>query len=203
LKQLLSRLMHRYATPLTTGLFLVSAISGVALFFRWAPALWHSMHEWLSMVLLAPFVFHIVKNWKSLIGYLRRKQLLWPLVLCIVVSIPFAWQNMGRTGENPSFRMARMLTTTPLASLAPVLKTTPEALVDRVKQHGYETATAESTLDALTAGSGTPATRVLFQVMPQSGPPPGAAGPQEGQRRREGQGQGQGPRAGQGEQRPQ
>ncbi len=42
--------LARYATPLTTGLFIVSLVSGIALFFHWGGAAFHGMHEWLSMV---------------------------------------------------------------------------------------------------------------------------------------------------------
>ena len=46
------------ATPFTTGLFLVSLISGIALFFHWESRVFHGMHEWLSMVLIAPFIIN-------------------------------------------------------------------------------------------------------------------------------------------------
>jgi hypothetical protein len=74
---------------LTTGLFLVSAISGIALFFRWSPGSFHAMHEWLSM-LLAPFVLHMWRNWGAFMTYIKRNTLWIPLALCIIISIPFA-----------------------------------------------------------------------------------------------------------------
>ena len=55
----MNRYFDRYATPLITGFFIVSAVSGVALFFRWTPSAFHAMHEWLSMVLLVPFALHL------------------------------------------------------------------------------------------------------------------------------------------------
>ena len=54
--------VNRFSTPLTLGLFAISAISGMALFFHLGQGVFHSMHEWLSMVLLAPFAFHL---WKT------------------------------------------------------------------------------------------------------------------------------------------
>ena len=45
-------LLQRYATPLITGLFLVSLISGTALFFHIAQSTFREMHEWLSLVLV-------------------------------------------------------------------------------------------------------------------------------------------------------
>ena len=52
----MSSLLSRYATPLTTGLFLVSLVSGIALFFHLGAAAFHGMHEWLSMALMATLV---------------------------------------------------------------------------------------------------------------------------------------------------
>ena len=46
--------LYRYATPLITGLFLVSLISGLALFLHIGPGGLHPMHEWLSLVLILP-----------------------------------------------------------------------------------------------------------------------------------------------------
>ncbi len=45
-------MFSRYATPFITGLFLVSLISGIALFFHVGPGGFHGMHEWLSMLLI-------------------------------------------------------------------------------------------------------------------------------------------------------
>ena len=61
-------ILYRYATPFTTGLFLVSLVSGVALFFHVGPAAFHGMHEWLSMVLILPFVLHMWRNWRPMLS---------------------------------------------------------------------------------------------------------------------------------------
>ena len=122
--------INRFATPLTTGLFLVSLVSGVALFFHWVPGAFHAMHEWLSMFLLVPVALHVWKNWKGLMGYLRHKTLLIPLLASLLVAVPFTVSGLtGSRGGNPAFRAIPLLTQAPLSDLAPVLKTTPDALL--------------------------------------------------------------------------
>lgn len=159
--------INRYATPLTTGLFIVSLISGVALFFHWQPGAFHTMHVWLSMVLLIPFVLHIWKNWNSLMGYFRRKTMLVPLIASLVVAVPFAVNGLsGARGGNPAFRAIPLMTQARLADLAPVLKTTPDKLIGALKQRGYEVASADETLNAVAAKSGKRANELLFAVMP-------------------------------------
>ena len=158
------RWLHRFGTPLTVGLFLVSAISGIALFFRWAPQAFHSMHEWLSLVLLAPFAVHMWKNWRPLVGYIRRRTLAIPLVLSVVVAIPFAinGHTATRTGS-PAFRVVRLMTAAPLTALAPLLKTTPERLQTALQDRGYTVAAVSDRFDAIVPAS---PERVLFELLP-------------------------------------
>jgi len=167
-EKILNAFFTRYVTPLTTGLFLVSAISGIALFFRWAPGSFHAMHEWLSMLLLVPFVLHMWRNWGAFMTYVTRKTLWIPLALCIVISIPFAWpSSQGQSGGgNPAFRVVRLMTQAPLASLAPMLKTSPDELVTRLQGLGYKTTSADDTLDKIAASSNEQSLNILLKLLP-------------------------------------
>jgi len=161
---------NRYATPLTTGLFAVSAISGIALFLHWAPGLFHEMHEWLSVVLLAPFGLHAWRNWKSLTLYAKRGTLVLPLIAAVAVAMPFAvsgWRE-GGSGGNPAFRTMALMTQARLADLAPILHTTPDALLTTLRREGYQASSGNDTLDTIAAGSGKPASAILFTLMPRS-----------------------------------
>jgi hypothetical protein len=163
----LSTLIHRFATPLTTGLFAVSTISGVALFFHWAPAAFHAMHEWLSVVLLLPFALHLWKNWRSLLGYAKRGYLVLPLLACLIVAAPFVASGLtGGSGGNPAMRTTTLMTSAPLSNLAPLLKTTPDALLATLRQQGYQAVSADQTLAAIAAVSGKSAAEALVVVLP-------------------------------------
>src|SRR3982750_3833021 len=103
--------INRFATPLTAGLFAVSTISGIALFFHWMPGAFHAMHEWLSILLLAPFALHAWKNWRPLLGYAKRGALLVPLVASVLVALPFTVSGLTRnSGGNPAFRAIPLMT---------------------------------------------------------------------------------------------
>lgn len=158
--------VSRFATPLTSALFLVSAISGVALFFHLASPVFHSMHEWLSLVLLAPFVLHVWKNWKALIGYGRRGTLLMPLLAAFVVAVPFAWSGLTGPVRGPASRLVPLMTHARLSELAPVLKTTPDALLASLRTHGFDARSAEDSLSAVARASGKEPAEVLFAVVP-------------------------------------
>jgi hypothetical protein len=163
-----TRFIERYATPLTTGLFVVSAVSGTALFFHTSQGVFHEMHEWLSMVLLLPFALHLWKNWRPLVAYAKRGTLTIPLAGALIIAVPFAIGGMSDSkGGNPAFRTTSLMTAARLADLAPVLETTPDALAATLKQRGFPVDSTDETLDVVAAASGKPAPEILFAVMPR------------------------------------
>ncbi|MDO5621276.1 MAG: DUF4405 domain-containing protein [Paracoccus sp. (in: a-proteobacteria)] len=138
---------NRYATPFTTGLFTVSLISGVALFFHIGPAGLHGMHEWLSMVLILPIALHVWRNWRAFGNYFRyvpmRTALLVSAVLAGLFLIPTG--ESGRSGP-PQFTLARQLMAAPVTVVAPALGSSTEDLTARLKAAGITLATPDQPL---------------------------------------------------------
>ena len=164
-------LLNRAATPLTTGLFAVSTVSGIALFFHFAPAAFHGMHEWLSMVLIVPFALHLWKNWRPFTAYVKRGALWWALGASVAAALVFAAPALTGSnggGGNPAFRAMAAMTAAPLADLAPVLRTTPDALLAALKERGYAAGSAAETLDGVAAARGEPARDLLLTLLPPS-----------------------------------
>lgn len=167
----LNDFMHRYGTPFTTGLFTVSAISGVALFFRWAPRTFHAMHEWLGMLLLVPFTLHLWKNWKPLLAYAKRKTLVAPLALSLLAAVLFALSAIlsGNSG-NPAAQTMILMTQASLADLAPVLQATPEELLHHLQQQGYKAGSTSDSVSAIAAASQARPNEVLYTMLPARRP---------------------------------
>jgi hypothetical protein len=157
--------LNRYATPLTLGLFAVSTVSGVALFLHVGQSYFHVMHEWLSIVLLVPFVLHVWKNWSPMVLYWRRGAFLTPVLASLAAAVLFAWLGHAgvQQGVSPAV-LAGVLTRAPLVDLAPVLKTTPDALQAALVAKGY---TVASTQDSLAKIAGPEARKALAAVLPQ------------------------------------
>ena len=60
----------------------------------------------------------------------------------------------------------QLLTQTPIKDLAPVLKTTPDALQANLLQRGYKIASANDTLSMTASSAGVPPMKVLLEVIP-------------------------------------
>ena len=151
------RLLQRYATPLIIGLFLVSLVSGVALFLGVGQGLFHEMHEILSMVLILPFALHLWKNWRPLTTYLSRPPMTVALALSAAAALAFALGGMaegGQAGGPPQFAFAHAMMANSPAAIAPLLGTTPEALVARLGEAGFTVAGPDEALSDIASASG-------------------------------------------------
>lgn len=156
---MLTTIMNRYATPFTTGLFLISLISGIAIFFHWGDAYFRGMHEWLSMVLIVPFVFHVVKNWRPMLSYLKRGWLIWPLAVCAIAGLAFAWPALtasgsAPTGGNPAMALIRLVSAGTIEQIAPLAKKSPDQLAEALKAKGFKVESNTATLADIATASG-------------------------------------------------
>ncbi len=158
--------LNRYATPLTTGLFLVSALSGIALFFHWNSAAFHGMHEWLSLALLIPFAVHVWKNWTGIVVYFHKKTLVLPLVLSLLVAVPFAVPALTSASQgNPARIALRLLETTPLEDLAPILKKDPAEITSDLREMGYVVSSSKESLRKVATVSDVDTRHVLYELI--------------------------------------
>lgn len=156
------RVLKTHGTTFTIVLFAVSAVSGVALFFHWGSAAFHGMHEWLSMLLLAPVVVHLWRNWPGFSGYLKRRQLLVPAVIGLAASLAFAVPALTATsGGNPMRAALSAIEKGTVAEVAPLFDLTPQALAQRLATKGYHLAPdgdlASVSLAEIASASGKPA----------------------------------------------
>jgi hypothetical protein len=148
-------LLLRYATPLITGLFLVSLVSGIALFFHIGNGTFNEMHEWLSMVLILPFVLHIWKNWRPLVTYLSRPPMAIALIVSLAAALGFVYQStQQKAGGPPQFAIVSKMITGSPAAVAPVLGETPDTMVARLKAAGFTAAAPELALTDIAKQSG-------------------------------------------------
>lgn len=165
----MTKIFSRYATPLITGLFLVSLISGIALFFHVGPGGFHGMHEWLSMVLIVPFVLHLWKNWRPMTGYFRHVPMAMALVVSAVAAGVFLMPTDGTAtaGGPPQFQLAHLVLTQSIDDAAPAFGMTAESLTARLTASGFTvTDTAQPLTEIATASGKTEAELAALLIGP-------------------------------------
>lgn len=162
----MNRVFSRYATPFTVGLFLVSTISGVALFFHWQSKLFHGMHEWLSMLLLVPVILHIQKNWSSMTSYFIKKTVWMPLMLSIAGGAMFLGLALNSPGRPPS-ASARLMSEVSVGAFAALIQKTPAGLIRELNAKGYAAARPDETLISVARKSGKTVDQLFQDIAPK------------------------------------
>jgi hypothetical protein len=149
--------LSRYATPFTTGLFLISLISGIALFFHVGTAAFREMHEWLSLVLILPFVLHVWKNWRPFLAYFKRLPMALSLGICLAAGLVFAWPAItgsASSAGNPAFAMINVVAAGTPGQVAPLLGKSEAEILDALKQDGFTAADGAKPLSEIATASG-------------------------------------------------
>ena len=158
-------LFSRYATPFTTGLFVVSLVSGIALFFHFGTTAFRGMHEWLSMVLALPFVLHIWKNWRPFLSYFKRPPMAIALGFSLAAALAFAIPTMtGEPAVNPQIAAVQAIARGTLEQVAPLYGHTPESLSASLKEKGYTAAGAGKSLTDIATQSGKTEREIIFSL---------------------------------------
>lgn len=130
--------LQRYTTPLLTGLFLISLITGIALFLDWRIPGFRSMHEWLSLVLILPFVLHLWKNWRSMLAYFGKAPMSISLGACLLAGALFMLApGQGTSGGPPHFAFTRMVLKNPPSVVAPLIGLSEAELTAELMARGY------------------------------------------------------------------
>ncbi len=149
------RILSRYATPLLTGLFVVSLVSGVALFFHIGMVWFHGMHEWLSMVLVLPLGMYLWKNWKPFLTYFRRTPMAIALGVVVIAAVPFVLPAPGNEPPgNPMVSLLRIVQASPLETVAPLFGYSRDTFVAVLERNGYSVPSRAETLSAVAAANG-------------------------------------------------
>jgi len=138
--------INKYATAVTAALFLVVAASGVAMFFHIGKDLVSEMHEWLALALLVPVALHAYKNWPAFMTYFRRRTIVAPLALSLVVAGAFIGMATISGSHGPVPRLIGAFENAKLADVGRLLDVAPEVLEGAFKAEGFAVQSMEQRL---------------------------------------------------------
>lgn len=162
--------LRPYVTPATAALFIVSALSGAALFFHLGGGFFHEMHEWLSMVLLVPAALHLQRNWNGFVAYLRRGGLLVPSALTVAAAAGFLLASSGGEGRPPS-PAAQLVATAPVSTLATLLKADTASVMSRLQARGYAVRSPNESVGEVAAAANVSTEQLVRELAPAAPAP--------------------------------
>jgi hypothetical protein len=144
------KMTRDWITPITTGAFLLTAVTGILLFFHAATGLNKAVHEWLSWVFLAGAILHLALNFAPFKKYLtqRRAQV---LMGSFVLLLALSFVPMGEEEHHapPFVPPIKALAQAPLTTLAQVARTSPEQLRERLADQGLAVTSDQQSISEL------------------------------------------------------
>ena len=152
--------LRSLATPLVTGAGVLTAVTGMLMFFHLRGRLTTTVHEWAGWLMLGAVALHLVVNWKALLHALRRPRALALVGACAAVAI-VAVLPLGGRGAPPQVRAMQALLDAPLTAVAEVAQRTPDEVVAALADGGVEVKDSAGTLRALSAESHRPPAELL------------------------------------------
>ena len=161
--------LRQWATPLTIGMFVLMAVTGLLLFFESASGLNKTVHEWGGLVLVTAVGTHIFVNWLPFKRYLGTSNLARGIVgVCVLVlagsflSLPGAPQ-----GARPSARVVSAAVNAPLVNVAALQGETPEQVVAALAAAGIEVSDPQQSIAMVTKGDRELQDKAVGALFPQ------------------------------------
>lgn len=158
--------LRKWATPLTIGSFVVVGITGVLMFFHLDFGLIKPAHEWLSWLLVLGGIAHVIINWKAVLNYMTKPA--GKLIIIAMLSIgalsflPIGGAEGG--GKGQSMKVVSALEKSQLTLVAQVAKTTPDALVEKLKAKGLEVKDSSQTIQEIASANQKKTLEILVLV---------------------------------------
>ena len=140
---------HRtWITPLVIGAFLLSAVTGVLMFFHLNVGMNKLAHEWLSWALLTGVAAHVLLHKQAFFRYFKTRTGQ-AIVLGFAVLLGLSFMQIGKKPEPPYFSVIQALSRAPLTALAQVSGLSYEQLTARLKQQGIAAHSPDDNLASL------------------------------------------------------
>lgn len=151
------------ATPLVAAAFIVSASTGLMIFFDFEPGLVEPVHEWMSWVLVSGAVLHLLVNWNAFTGYLSQKTgalFIGTAVVLALLSL-YPWveeEEGGRKKAVKSLEKASLVTVSGVAGMG------LDQLVEKLSGNGIAVRDSEDSIEEI-AEQNNMEEKVLFGVI--------------------------------------
>ena len=162
---MMSDALIKYITAVSAALFVVVAGSGIAMFFGVGEHLVKEMHEWLAVVFAIAVGLHLVRNWKGMVTYFRKRTIAVPAALVAVAAVAFIVPAALNGHEGPMPGLFQSLEQAKLDDLARVLKLPSDGIANVLEQSGFVVGSTDLSLSEIAEDSGRAPKEALMTVL--------------------------------------
>jgi len=163
--------MKSWATPLASGAFIISAVTGLLIFFDIEIGMVEDLHKWLSWLLVGGVLLHVISNWKQFKGYFSKKPALALIATALLVTsasmLPVFGEKEEGENEKAGEIASQALETSSLNTVALVVKTSPDMLIEKLGKSGIIVKNPALTIHEIAENNGKNETKLLGSLLSQ------------------------------------
>lgn len=161
-----------WITPVVIGAFLLSAVTGVLMFFHLDSGLNKVAHEWLSWAMVIGVTLHVLLNMPAFKRYLTQTTGRMVIgVFAAVLALSFIPAG-GESGGEPGFAPpVRALAKAPITVLAQVAGTSTEDLKAKLQAQGLTVTSDQQSVADLVGGDLRKQIGTMSKVLPAAAKP--------------------------------
>jgi hypothetical protein len=150
-------LKREWTTPLVIGIFLLSGVTGIMLFFDKATLLGKNAHMYVGLLFVAGVIAHVISNLFAFKRYLAKTntRVIVGIFAVILVATfgPFGPQ-MPAGGQQGMRKFMDAALNAPVSELAVLVKRDPNTLVQNLRAAGYDIKDPSQSLISATGATG-------------------------------------------------
>ncbi|PWW82017.1 MULTISPECIES: DUF4405 domain-containing protein [Prosthecochloris] len=141
-------MLKSITTPLVAGAFIISASTGLMIFFDFEPGIVEPVHEWMSWVLVSGALLHVLVNWSAFKSSLRRKTGGAFIVGAVAIALLslYPWVEEGEDGRK---KAVKSLEKASLVSVSGVLEAGVDQMLAKLAGNGVEVMDPENSLEEI------------------------------------------------------
>lgn len=160
--------LSRWATPLTIGSFIISAVTGILIFFHINIGLVKPSHEWLSWLMVIGVAAHITVNWKVFLRYFSTaKKLSLSLIIgcCALTILSIIPLGANTQGGPPMMKAANIMNSAPLTQVASLMGQDVNLLTSKLQNKQYKVSNINASLNQIAKDNDTQAMQLLNIIL--------------------------------------
>lgn len=154
--------IRRFATPLIIGAGLVSAITGLMMFFLIEDPFLFA-HEIVGLGFSVAILLHIYTNWRPFKKYFSQRGVI-IIALAWLIGVGLIARTAIFSEGEPEELIMERIEQTSLTRIAPIVDMQVETLIKRLGADGYTVSDPEMSIEALAEKHGADTDAVLLSV---------------------------------------
>ncbi len=149
------KVSREWATPLTIGLFILMAVTGILMFFHLDSRLNKLAHEWLGWLFVVGVVAHAAANWTGVkYHFLMGSTGRFIVAACFILLAGsfFSLPRSGNEGLSPSILALKAVTKAPMTQVAALAGKPVEQVLLDLSKVGIHVSSPDANLQTVLQG---------------------------------------------------